>query len=136
MRLAIIGPAVKTTKPKSHGLRNANAAHVSRDAKPENQCRTLTRGPGTVAEAVAIDAAGRCYFLAALIAATDSFCAWSSAAFAVCCPARTRLIASFHAFWNSLLAGEAGTLNEKRCTSSTFLTVWSKNGLIDVYVCL
>src|SRR5438128_3873392 len=54
IRLAIIGPAVKTTKPKSQGLRNAKAAHVSREANPANQSRALTRGPGLVAVAVAI----------------------------------------------------------------------------------
>src|SRR3954470_7636098 len=40
--------------PKSQGLRNAKAAHVSRFPKPANQCRALTRGPGLVAVAVAI----------------------------------------------------------------------------------
>ena len=38
------------------------------------------------------------------------------------------------AAWNSALAGEAGMPNENRWTSRTFLTAWSKNGLIDVYV--
>src|SRR4051812_14944780 len=57
MKLAIIGPAVKTTKPNIHGLRNANAAHVSRDVKPANQRRTLRRGPGAVAVTVAIERA-------------------------------------------------------------------------------
>jgi hypothetical protein len=41
------------------------------------------------------------------------------------------VIASFQACLNSALAGEAGMLKEKRWTSSTFLTAWSKNGLID-----
>src|SRR3954451_11772212 len=54
MRLATIGPAVKTKNPNSHGLRNANAAHVSRDVNPANQCRALARGPGTVAVTVAM----------------------------------------------------------------------------------
>src|SRR5947207_7263259 len=57
MKLATIGPAVKTRNPNIHGLRNAYAAHVSRSLKPDAQRRALDRGPGatvlaTVAKAV------------------------------------------------------------------------------------
>src|SRR4051812_1786066 len=72
------------------------------------------------------------YFVAFLMAATASFCAWSSAAFGLCWPERTRLTACCQAAWNSALAGEAGMPKENRWTSRTFLTASSKYLLIDV----
>src|SRR5919197_1627492 len=54
MKLATRGPAVRTTKPKSQGLRNAYAAQVSRSLNPDAQRRALRRGPGAaVLETVA-----------------------------------------------------------------------------------
>src|SRR5438105_7870775 len=133
IRLAIIGPDVNTMKPKSHGLRNANAAHVSRSPNPASQRRALMRGPGLTVMAVAIDAAaGSSYFVACLIAATASFCAWFSAAAGDCWPSRTRWTPFIQAALNSALAGDAGTPKENRCTSRTFLTASSKYRLIDV----
>jgi hypothetical protein len=46
MRLATIGPDVKTRKPKIHGARNAYAAHVSERPNPPSQRRALVRRPG------------------------------------------------------------------------------------------
>ena len=45
--LAIIGPAVKTRKPKSHGLKNANAAHVATDVTIHPVVQLKSKGDST-----------------------------------------------------------------------------------------
>src|SRR5919204_2688046 len=107
MKLATIGPAVRTTKPKSQGLRNAYAAQVSRSLNPDAQRRTLTRGPGAaVLETVAkrFCRTDLSYFCAFLIAATATFCALLSALFALACPVSTLFTPFVQASKNSALA--------------------------------
>jgi hypothetical protein len=113
MKLATIGPAVRTTKPNSHGLRNAYAAQVSRSLNPDAQRRALLRGPGAAAvlETVAKRGSGPKpppYFCAFLIASDAVFCALFSALLTLACPVRTLLTAFCQASWNSADAGDAG----------------------------
>jgi hypothetical protein len=49
MKLATIGPAVRTKKPKNQGVRKAYAAQVSRSLNPDAQRRALVPGPGAAA---------------------------------------------------------------------------------------